>query len=116
VACFLQVGYFDAAEAQASVDDAPKLARYRIKRQAQAHQNYISAIAALATIRKLLPAPIAAPMPGDAATTPLKNCRCSNGQPVKARLRASEAGSKNRVREFFEEVGTIGVGGCGQRK
>jgi hypothetical protein len=56
VMAWLQLYYFDALTAQAAAkDEPPKLALYRGKRQAQAQRAYLSAVAALTTLRRLLP-------------------------------------------------------------
>jgi hypothetical protein len=56
VTTWLQLYYFDALTAQAAAkDEPPKLALYRGKRQAQAQRAYLSAVAALTTLRRLLP-------------------------------------------------------------
>jgi hypothetical protein len=56
VACWLQLYYFDAAEAQALGGDAkPRLAALRATRQEQAQRQYLAALAALTTLRRLLP-------------------------------------------------------------
>jgi hypothetical protein len=52
VACWLQLHYFDTIAAQAEIhEESPKLAQ----RQEQAHRMYLSALAALTTLRRLLP-------------------------------------------------------------
>jgi hypothetical protein len=71
VITWLQLYYFDAITAQAAAkDEPPKLALYRGKRQAQAQRAYLSALAALTTLRRLLPRHLPpsspAPAPGDA--------------------------------------------------
>ena len=59
VATWLQVNYFDAIAAQASTThEKPKLAIYRARRQEQAQRAHLSALAALATLRRLLPSEI----------------------------------------------------------
>src|SRR5262245_49910915 len=47
VACWLQVYYFDALEAQAVGRESPRLAAFRARRQDQAHRSYLSALASL---------------------------------------------------------------------
>jgi hypothetical protein len=62
VACRLQMHYFDAVEAQAlAAGGTPRLAAHRARRQALAHRNYLTALAALTTLRRLLPAVVAVP-------------------------------------------------------
>jgi hypothetical protein len=64
VMTWVQVHYFDAVTAQATAqDESPKLAAYRATRQAQAHRNYLSSLAALATLRRLLPRQLRIPSP-----------------------------------------------------
>ena len=53
VACWLQVGYADAAVAQAG-DVSIKQADFARKRQDSAHKRYLTAIGALAMVRKLI--------------------------------------------------------------
>jgi hypothetical protein len=56
VACWLQVHYFDATEAQSlNTDGKPRLAALRAKRQELAHRMYLTSLAALTTLRRLLP-------------------------------------------------------------
>jgi hypothetical protein len=55
VACWLQVHYADAAVAQAGAVSI-RQSDLALKRQARAHKGYLMAIAALATVRRLLPA------------------------------------------------------------
>ena len=54
VACWLQVGYADAAAAQAG-EVSLRQAAFAQQRQDAAHRRYLSALGALATIRRLLP-------------------------------------------------------------
>ena len=66
VACWLQLNYLDCIEAQAlNSDERPRLAGFRAKRQEQAHRMYLTSLAALTTLRRLLPGPtvIAVPSP-----------------------------------------------------
>jgi hypothetical protein len=59
VAAWLQLHYFDAVEPKEILHDAsPKLMQYRARRQEQAHRAYLSSLAALTTLRRLLPPPI----------------------------------------------------------
>ncbi len=55
VICWLKVSYFDAMEAQATSEgESLKLALYRGKRQEQAQRMYLTSLAALTSLRKLL--------------------------------------------------------------
>lgn len=58
-ACWLQVHHADASAAQAR-DVSIRQAEVVSKRQDRAHRRYLTAIGALATLRKLLPASVAA--------------------------------------------------------
>jgi hypothetical protein len=53
-ACWLQINHADAAAALAR-DVSIKQAEFAIKRQDRAHRRHLSAVAALATVRRLLP-------------------------------------------------------------
>jgi hypothetical protein len=57
IACWLQVHHADAVVAQ-SPDMSPRQAEFARRRQDSAHRRYLTAIGALATIRKLLPASV----------------------------------------------------------
>src|SRR5262245_8971495 len=68
VMTWLQLSYFDAVTAQAAAkDELPKLALYRGKRQAQAQRAHLSAVAALTTLRRLLPRQLRSSPPALAA-------------------------------------------------
>jgi hypothetical protein len=54
-ACWLQASYCDAAAAQAR-DVSTRQAELASKRQDRAHRRYLAAVAALASVRRLLPA------------------------------------------------------------
>jgi hypothetical protein len=58
VMCWLQLAYFDAIAAQeaAKSESSPRLSVYRGKRQAETQRMYLAAMAALVTLRRLLPA------------------------------------------------------------
>ncbi len=85
VACWLQLHYSDAIEAQSlNNDEKPRLAAYRAKRQEQAHRMYLTSLAALTTLRKLLP------------TTPMNNHR--NGHSSELPM-----GVHNRLAGYFDE-------------
>src|SRR5262245_43843735 len=67
VMTWLQLYYVDAITAQAAAkDEPPRVATYRGKRQAQAQRAYLAALAALTTLRRLLPRHLRAssPAPG----------------------------------------------------
>ena len=101
VACWMQMAYFDALEAQSLGTEAkPRLAAYRAKRQEQAHRMYLTSLAALTTLRKLLPT---SPMKvqtsptGDAPPNPERNGHCIG--------HAAELppGMHNRIGFYFDE-------------
>jgi hypothetical protein len=56
VACWVQMAYHDAVAAQSlGSDDKPRLMAFRAQRQEQAQRQYLAALAAFMTLRKLLP-------------------------------------------------------------
>jgi hypothetical protein len=78
VACWLQLHYFDAVEAQAlATGGTPRLAAYRARRQALANRNYLAALAALTTLRRLLPAVVA--IPAAVPATPIPTPAAGHG-------------------------------------
>ena len=101
VACWMQMAYFDALEAQALHDDErPRLAAYRAKRQEQAHRMYLTSLAALTTLRKLLPSPPMNVLPSRMVDTP--------GDPERNGHRNGHAGElppgiHNRIGIYFGE-------------
>lgn len=101
VATWLQLHYFDAIEAQAlNTDEKPRLATSRAKRQEQAHRMYLTSLAALTTLRKLLPGPpvIALPSPKDEPPpAPERIGRC-NGHAA-----TLPNGINNRLSGYFDE-------------
>jgi hypothetical protein len=100
VACWLQLHYFDTMEAQAGLgDESPRLARYRARRQEQAHRMYLSALAALTTLRRLLPATtkVVQPVERNGCTTPQRNGYDRNGHAAPAPPDVA-----NRISDFFE--------------
>jgi hypothetical protein len=87
-------------EAQAGLgDESPRLARYRAQRQEQAHRMYLSALAALTTLRRLLPATakVVQPAERNARVEPERNGHHHNGHAAPA---PPDIG--NRIAEFFE--------------
>lgn len=89
VATWLQANYFDAVSAQAlNTDEKPRLAAYRAKRQEQAHRMYLTSLAALTTLRKLLPSP-----KDDTQPHPERNGHTSELPP----------GGRNRIGGYFDE-------------
>jgi hypothetical protein len=100
VACWLQLHYFDVIEAQAGLsDESPKLARYRAQRQEQAHRMYLSSLAALTTLRRLLPvtAKVIRPAERNGCAEPERNGDHHNGHAAPA-----PSDLANRITEFFE--------------
>jgi hypothetical protein len=70
VMTWLQVHYLDSVVAQGTAqDESPKLTAYLAQRQAQAHRNYLSSLAALTTLRRLLPRAIRIPSQAHAVNT-----------------------------------------------
>lgn len=57
VACWLRLHYYDTMDAQKTTTDVgPQILKYRLKRQEIAQRSYLSALAALTTAQRLLPA------------------------------------------------------------
>jgi hypothetical protein len=101
VATWVQLHYFDVIEAQAlNTDEKPRLASFRAKRQEQAHRMYLTSLAALTTLRKLLPTATIKVLPSpkdDAPSDPERNGHC-NGHAV-----AVPPGVHNRIGFYFDE-------------
>jgi hypothetical protein len=73
LACHVQVLYFDAHEGQHPGGQNPKLDKYRMLRQDQAHRQFLSAVRTLATVRQLAARTIQVELihrPADTAPTP----------------------------------------------
>jgi hypothetical protein len=102
VACWLQLHYFDVMEAQAGLgEESPKLARYRAQRQEQAHRMYLSALAGLTTLRRLLPATakVVRPAERDGSVEAERNGHHGNG-----RATQTPPDIANRIADFFERA------------
>jgi hypothetical protein len=86
VACWMQMAYFDTVEAQSlGKDERPRLAALRAKRQEQAHRMYLTSLAALTTLRKLLPgaaAKVPPPAPDHDPASGERNGHHRNSQAV----------------------------------
>jgi hypothetical protein len=104
VACWLQLHYFDAVEAQAlAAGGTPRLAAHRARRQAVAHRNYLTALAALTTLRRLLPATATVPAAIPATPTPTPaaaNGASTNGRHAKGSPPTFDP--RNRIADLFD--------------
>jgi hypothetical protein len=104
VACWLQMNYFDAVEAQAlAAGGTPRLAAYRARRQALAHRNYLTAVAALTTLRRLLPA--TATVPAAIPATPALAPAATNGADTNGQHKNKARGKldpRNRIADLFD--------------
>jgi hypothetical protein len=102
VACWMQMAYHDALAAQSlGSEDKPRLMAFRVQRQEQSQRQYLGALAALTTLRKLLPKPTAAATPASHASAshrPERDGNRRNGH-------ASELppGVHNRLSAYFDE-------------
>jgi hypothetical protein len=114
VLTWLQLHYFDAITAQAAAkDEPPKLALYRGKRQAQAHRAYLSAVAALTTLRRLLPrhlqASSPAPAPGDSGDkggdSAKRNGHRPEGAGTGSPTPAAALDKRNRIADLLARLG-----------
>jgi hypothetical protein len=113
-ACWLQTVYFDAREAVGQDVETREMAAFRLKRQAQAHQQLLSAIKSLADLRKVTPPPvviqIAAEAPeaqsktGSSGRCSAEHARAGYHSPARAN------GHKNRITELLDVGETVGVG------
>lgn len=103
VACWMQMAYFDAIEAQVlGNDEKPRLAALRAKREEQAHRMYLTALAALATLRKLLPgaAVVVRPSASDHDRAGAeRNGHCRNGHAAEF-----PPGVHNRLAGLFDDI------------
>jgi hypothetical protein len=119
VATWMQLNYFDALEPVA-IDggESPRLAQYRARRQEQAHRAYLSALAALTTLRRLLPPAIINAVPTTGAE--IIQADGSNGYSGPERYGRSNGqadlllGVHIRMTGLFEQP--VGVTGPGQTK
>jgi hypothetical protein len=114
VACWLQLHYFDCIETRdLKADDRPRLAAFRAKRQEQAHRMYLTSLAALTTLRKLLPGPgfVGLPAP-DTKPTPdsASNGHCDGPTPVLPH------GVANRLSGYFDDLSPAPRNGQGKRE
>jgi hypothetical protein len=87
-ATWLQLAYADAAAAQ-SRDVSIKQAELAIKRQGQAHRRHLTALAALATVRRLLPSAGGAVLAMGESLTPLRSTDDIQGDPARPPIAAT---------------------------
>jgi len=104
VTCWMQMAYFDAIEAQSlGNDDAkPRLAVFRAKRQEKAHRMYLTSLAALTTLRKLLPGATTMVLPSSPDHDPAGAER--NGHHHNAHPADLPPGVQNRLAGVFDEL------------
>jgi hypothetical protein len=101
VACWLQLQYFSAAEAQVH-GESPKLTMYRARRHEQAQRMYLTALAAMTTLRRLLAANAAMILPpGKTDSAAGRNGHQRNG--------FAPHDARNRISEHFEEQASAGI-------
>jgi hypothetical protein len=121
VVCWVQLHYLEMIEAHSrSQGESPALTVYRGRRQALAQRGYLSAVAALATVRRLLsPTTPAArqPAPGPAASTGTQSDRpCGQAAPQERRSRGPRPagtghGQRRRGSGRRQQRHAVGVGG-----
>ena len=104
-ACWLQLNYADAVAAQAR-DVSLKQAELALRRQAKAHKCYLTAIGALATVRRLLPA-VAGP-PGSACSAPVA-CVAEDGPGTRLECRPLDPERRPGGAEQHGQVGARSV-------
>jgi len=103
VACWLQLHYFDTIEAQGlGNDEKPRLAALRAKRQEQAHRMYLTSLAALTTLRKLLPGAAAEALPSPSNHGPAGAGR--NGHRRNGHAADLSPGVHNRLAGLFDDI------------
>jgi hypothetical protein len=91
VATWLQLQHADAAASAEGV--SVRLAEFGLKRQAQAHTHYMTALGALATYRRLMPA---GDRPTEVETTQRSE---ADGQPLRLVLASGDGSRRDPVRE-----------------
>ena len=101
VACWTQMAYFDAIEAQSlGTEEKPRLAAFRAKRQEQAHRMYLTSLAALTTLRKLRPPCPMKVLPSSKVDTPTNPERNGHRNGHAGEL---PPGVHNRIGIYFDE-------------
>jgi hypothetical protein len=104
--CWLQLSYCVALEAQSlAADNKPRLAGFRAKRQEQGHRMYLTSLAALVTLRKLLPGTAGKTLPSPKGNDPAQATQSGhhhNGR--KADLAGVSTAGHNRLTGVFDEV------------
>lgn len=114
VACWLQVVYFDAREAVGQDKESREMAEFRVRRQAQAHQQFLSAVKALADLRKVTPPPVVIQIAAEAPAAQSTNApsgRCSADRTRAGHHSPARAnGHKNRIADLLDANVPAGVG------
>lgn len=113
VACFLQTVYFDAREAVGQEIETREMAEFRLRRQAQAHQQFLSAVKSLADLRKVTPPPVviqietpeAQSANGSSGRCPAGHARAGHHSPARANGKY-----KNRIADLLDANVPAGVG------
>ena len=99
---WLQVYYYDSMEVQAVLkNEAPRLAAYRARRQAQAHRAHLSALAALAAVGRMLPVRVRAAVEGPAAA---RNGYHGNGVAANGDAPRVAVDPVNRIAELLDRA------------
>lgn len=114
-ACWLQTVYFDAREAVGQEVETGDMAAFRLKRQAQAHQQFLSAVKALADLRKVAPPPVLIQISAEApeaesgnsstARCPVEQSKAANHRPVR-----TNGHHHNRIAALMGADQAAGVG------
>lgn len=115
VACFLQTVYFDAREAVGQDIEPREMAAFRLKRQAQAHQHFLSAVKSLSDLRKVTPpavviqiateTPEAQSKKGSSGRCSADHARAGHHSPARANGK-----HRNRIVDLLDVSETTGVG------
>jgi hypothetical protein len=111
VATWLQLHYFDVIEAQSlNNDEKPRLASFRAKRQEQAHRMYLTSLAALTTLRKLLPKATMKVLPSPSSKADTTALPVQNGH-GNGHVGGVSAGVHNRIGIYFDEPALAATNG-----
>jgi hypothetical protein len=103
VSCWLQMHYFDAIEPEAiAAQEAPRLAAFRASRQLQAHRMYVSALASLTAVRRLLPPPVTESLPARGYDGAPKSK--PDGAQARDGMIDSPPAARNRVARYLAEL------------
>ena len=115
VACWLQSLYFDSREAVSLGVEGLELAEFRMKRQAQAHKQFVSAVKSLTELRKVTPPAIVIQISAESPEAKSVNSssgRCPAEQVKAARHRPAlvKGNHHNRIADLLDVGEAVGVG------